>query len=91
MQTGYMENADTDSGHGHRKADTGKTMEKTERRWKSRTDDGKDGQTMEETDKRWKRRTDDGKDGQTMGKTDKPWKRRTNRGKAGKRRKRKGK
>ena len=35
-----------------------------DKRWKRRTNDGKDGQTMEKTDKRWKRRTNDGKDGQ---------------------------
>ena len=58
-------------------------MEKTDKRWKRRTNDGKDGQTMEKTDKRWKRRTNDGKDGQTMEKTDKRWKRRTNDGKDG--------
>ena len=40
----------------------GQTMEKTDKRWKRRTNDGKDGQTMEKTDKRWKRRTNDGKD-----------------------------
>ena len=45
-------------------------MEKTDKRWKRRTNDGKDGQMMEKTDKRWKRRTNDGKDGQTMEKTD---------------------
>ena len=61
----------------------GQTMEKTDKRWKRRTNDGKDGQTMEKTDndgkdgQRWKRRTNDGKDGQTMEKTDKRWKRRT--------------
>ena len=33
------------------------TMEKTDNRWKGRTNDGKDGQTMEKMDKRWKRRT----------------------------------
>ena len=40
-------------------------MEKTDKRWKRRTNDGKDGQTVEKADKRWKRRTNDGKDGQT--------------------------
>ena len=46
-----------------RTQDNGQTMEKTEndgkddKRWKRRTNDGKDGQTMEKTDKRWKRRT----------------------------------
>ena len=48
-------------------------MEKTDKRWKRRTNDRKDRQTMEKTDKQWKRRTNDGerrtndrKDGQTM-------------------------
>ena len=59
------------------------TMEKTDKRWKRWTNDGKDGQTMEKTDKRWKRRTNDGKGGQTMEKTDKRWKRRKNDGKDG--------
>ena len=42
-----------------------------DKRWKRRTNAGKDGQMMEKTDKRWKRRTNDGKDGQTMEKKDK--------------------
>ena len=41
-------------------------MKKTDKRWKRRTNDGKDGQTMEKTDKRWKRRTNDGKGGRVF-------------------------
>ena len=52
---GLLENADTDVGQ--RALDTGQTMEKTDKRWERRTNDGKDKQTMEKTDKRWKRRT----------------------------------
>ena len=82
---GLLENADTDAGQRTpdkrwkrrttmEKTDNdgkdGQMMEKTDKRWKRRTNDGKDGQTMEKTDKRWKRRTNDGKDGQTMEKID---------------------
>ena len=56
--------------NGQRTTDAGQTMEKTDKRWRRRTNDGKDGQTMEKTDKRWKRRTNDGKDGQMMENTE---------------------
>ena len=48
LYLGLLENADTDAGQ--RTPDTGQTMEKTDKRWNRRTNDGKDGQTMETTD-----------------------------------------
>ena len=68
VYSGLLENADTDArqrtpDNPRRTTDAGQTMEKTDKRWKRRTNDGKDGQrlkrrtTMEKTE-------NDGKDGQ---------------------------